>query len=545
MLGQILHNTYRVERILGRGGMGTVYDASHLRLSRRFAVKVLHVGVDNDEALGRFRREAEISSALGHPNIVEVIDIYRTDAGLPYIIMELLEGQDLARLLALQGRLPLPRMNEVLGQICDALGAAHRRGIVHRDLKPNNIFLCRTESRGEVVKVVDFGISKVMGSHSVITRGSAILGTPAYMAPEQAEGRSAEAGPGADVYATGAMIFECLSGATPHQADTVHAMLYKVIHETPPHLGEACPGLPRAVGDVVARAMSRDPGDRYASMGELDAAFQAACSSGGVERVVLGAPGVPFEGRADEQTVQRAVPDEAVEVRLTNLEGGHLTARISGEEAGGLPTEGHAAGPAPDDPATVHLLRTAQRKDQAPTVHLLRAGHRRPRRPAAILALGLVALALSAGVVVWRLTAASEGDLQEPTAVDASEVAALPSPSRRAHAGSPAAGDAPKADTGPAARAKTGPGAAAASPVPRPRQRRRGTLRVGTLRRGRPSWAEILVDGRPVGRSPLKLKIRAGRHRVEARRPGHPPAVKQVVIRPGQTSTVTLRLRMP
>jgi eukaryotic-like serine/threonine-protein kinase len=185
LIGQVLHDTYRIDRLLGEGGMGAVYAASHLRLARRFAIKMLFPAVaEHPEAMARFKREAEVTSALGHPNIVEVIDFYHMPDGTPYLVMELLEGEDLGARLLRTGRLPLDEAASILRQATSGLQAAHQLGIIHRDLKPQNIFLCRRREGGSLVKVVDFGISKVLGSRSSMTKTHALLGTPNYMAPE-------------------------------------------------------------------------------------------------------------------------------------------------------------------------------------------------------------------------------------------------------------------------------------------------------------------------------------------------------------------------
>ena len=204
MIGQVLHDTYRLERLLGTGGMGMVYEASHRRLARRFAVKVLAVAHAADpEAMERFKREAMTTSRLGHPHIVEVIDFHQTPEGTSYLVMELLEGEDLATRLRRPPRVELHELGWIVSQTASALQAAHNRGIVHRDLKPQNIFLCKAEDRPDFVKVIDFGVSKVLGVEGSMTSTGAVVGTPFYMAPEQADRRTTEVVPATDVYALG------------------------------------------------------------------------------------------------------------------------------------------------------------------------------------------------------------------------------------------------------------------------------------------------------------------------------------------------------
>jgi len=185
--GTVLGETYEITELLGQGGMGAVWTAKHLRLpGKRVAIKVLHgVAAGDRESYARFRREAEIASRIGHPNIVTVHDFNVLASGTPYLVLEYLEGEDLAHRLA-RGKIPLPAVLGIARQIGSALHAAHKADVVHRDLKPGNVFLVATEIGGELVdqvKVLDFGISKIRGSQTVQTQDSVLLGTPQYMAP--------------------------------------------------------------------------------------------------------------------------------------------------------------------------------------------------------------------------------------------------------------------------------------------------------------------------------------------------------------------------
>ena len=192
--GCVLRGTYRLERSIGLGGMGEVFEARHTRLKGRFAVKLLHRDVDTDPGLlERFRREAELSSSLSHPNIVQVVDFNETPDGKPYLVMEYLDGPTLAALLSERGKLPLSLVMDLARQMASALAAVHAKNIVHRDLKPSNVFVLPPVGGGQPrVKLVDFGLSKVMGDSAALTRQTTVLGTPQYMAPEQAQGRAAE-----------------------------------------------------------------------------------------------------------------------------------------------------------------------------------------------------------------------------------------------------------------------------------------------------------------------------------------------------------------
>src|SRR4051812_13579937 len=214
--GTVLDGTYCIVRRVGQGGMGEVYEATHARLAGRYAVKVLHAGTSaQPEAYMRFQREALVTSGLRHPGIVQVVDFNRTADGRPYLVMEFLAGEELAALIGAAAPMPVARTAALVEQIAAALAAAHKQGIVHRDLKPQNVFVLPLDGGRELAKVVDFGISKVQALAQALTNESAMLGTPQYMAPEQAVGKSGDVGPAADQFALGAMAYEMLTGRLP------------------------------------------------------------------------------------------------------------------------------------------------------------------------------------------------------------------------------------------------------------------------------------------------------------------------------------------
>ena len=270
-VGTVIGGTYTIEGLIGRGGMGAVFVASHARLpGKKVAIKVLHAEVASADSLARFRREAEIASRLGHPNIVGVHDFNTLPDGTPYLVLEFLAGESLAHRLE-RGPLGLDEAFAVARQVASALAAAHREGIIHRDLKPQNIFLVPTEADGyqtERAKVLDFGISKIRGSQTVQTQDTAILGTPQYMAPEQATGNHAQVDARTDVFALGAMIYEMLCGTPAFTGLTVPEVVFKVVYEEPPPLAERV-SVPPHVAAAVHRAMAKKAADRFASMAEL------------------------------------------------------------------------------------------------------------------------------------------------------------------------------------------------------------------------------------------------------------------------------------
>ena len=259
---------YLLQRRLGSGGMGTVYEASHTLLGSRVALKVLNADVAaNREVVDRFFREGQAAARIQHRHVVRVTDV-DTQNGVTFLVMEHLEGEDLATRLRRAGSLSLETTLEILLPVMDAIAAAHAALIVHRDLKPENIFLT-TGRRGELhPKVLDFGISKLLdaqGGLASLTRAHTTLGTPHYMSPEQAIGAN-RVGPPTDQYALGTILFECLTGRHPFENDNVLELLDAIVHEPPPRLCVLAPGLPEAVDAIVSRALSKDPAARFASV---------------------------------------------------------------------------------------------------------------------------------------------------------------------------------------------------------------------------------------------------------------------------------------
>jgi eukaryotic-like serine/threonine-protein kinase len=263
--GGVVADTYRVTRLLGRGGMGAVWEAEHLRLpGRQVAVKVLlSSSLASGEAFARFRREAEIASRLGHPHIVQVLDFHTLPSGEPYIILELLHGETLAQRLK-HGPLEVEEALAIARQVGSALQAAHRAGVVHRDLKPDNVFLCtpQEETPGPNVKVLDFGISKIRGSQTVATQDAVLMGTPQYMAPEQALGRNTSIDARTDVFALGAIVYELLGGTPAFAGSSLAEVVYKVVHAQPQPLAQLRSGLSLNILSAVDRALQKDPAHR-------------------------------------------------------------------------------------------------------------------------------------------------------------------------------------------------------------------------------------------------------------------------------------------
>ncbi|HEY4244371.1 MAG TPA: serine/threonine-protein kinase [Kofleriaceae bacterium] len=267
LIGATLVDRYRVIRVVGRGGMGVVYEAEHTGLGKRIAIKLmLEKYAQDPEAVARFQREALAASRIGNPHIIEVMDIGVAPDGRSFVVMELLDGLPLSQVLEQTGPMPPWRAIGIMRQVLRAVGAAHAKGIVHRDLKPDNIFISSRDDQHDFVKLLDFGISKVVdpdAANTKLTTTGVVMGTPLYMAPEQALGNAVDHR--ADVYACGVMLYELLAGHPPFQGPSFAALIAKLLTEQPKSLNEVRPGLPLALVKSVDRALAKEPADRFPS----------------------------------------------------------------------------------------------------------------------------------------------------------------------------------------------------------------------------------------------------------------------------------------
>jgi eukaryotic-like serine/threonine-protein kinase len=289
LIGQTIGGRYRVLGVLGEGGMGTVYDAEHLGLGRHVAIKVLSPSQAKKRvAVKRFQQEARAAGAIGHPNICEVYDLGLLDDGSPYLVMEKLIGQTLADRIGKEGGLPFDELVDVMIQVLSGLIAAHDKGIVHRDIKPENIFLARRIGCPPIIKILDFGVSKMIsqfqgGEEQLdLTRTGMVMGTPYYMSPEQARGERSLDGR-VDVYACGVMMYEAIAGKRPFLAPNYNALLLAIINTNAKPLREIRPATPRELEAVVAHAMEKNRDERYPSAMHLLRDLQKLASNmGGV-----------------------------------------------------------------------------------------------------------------------------------------------------------------------------------------------------------------------------------------------------------------------
>jgi eukaryotic-like serine/threonine-protein kinase len=266
--GTVIGGNYEALHQIGRGGMGEVWAAKHTRLPKHVAIKVLHLrGAPlTDDALARFKREAEIACRLKHPNIVDVTDIGQLPSGDPFLVLELLEGEPLSRRLK-RGPMPLDEVRSVVRQVGSALQAAHYQGVVHRDLKPDNIFLLPSPLGGLRVKVLDFGISKIQDSSTVQTQEAVLVGTPQYMSPEQATGSNKDVGPQADVFALGSIVYEMLTGTAAFTGESIAQLVFRVAYEKhTPLAGKVGADVPATAVAAVERALLKDRAQRTADI---------------------------------------------------------------------------------------------------------------------------------------------------------------------------------------------------------------------------------------------------------------------------------------
>jgi serine/threonine protein kinase/predicted negative regulator of RcsB-dependent stress response len=338
MVGALLAGRYQIKRLCGEGGMGRVYEAEHVEIGKRVAVKVLHPAYSRTpDLVERFRREARAASRIEHPNVVNVTDFGTTDDGALFFVMEYIEGIELGLLVHREGPLPPVRALRIAEQMCEALQAAHDVGVIHRDLKPENILLLglganRTPPKGQVtpgaelrqpsdfVKVLDFGIAKSSAleenpkNGKRLTRPGVAMGTPEYMAPEQAAGHSAEAR--SDIYAVGSIMYEMLSGLPPYDGDNVMEVLHKKANESPASLAKLRPELSPAVVALVERAMARSPSERPKSMADLAYAIHTVETALVMTPppVLVPVPGLSSHG--DGQGSYQAVYGEVSETRV-------------------------------------------------------------------------------------------------------------------------------------------------------------------------------------------------------------------------------------
>ena len=500
LAGQVLGGTYEVIRELGRGGMGVVYEARHARTGSRVAVKVLHhKEAASAEIQARFEREAMLGSRLGHEHIVQVSDFQSTDQGFPYLVMELLEGEDLRRRLRREGPMSLVKAVSVTRQVALALAAAHEEGVVHRDLKPENIFLARRHAGGEVVKVLDFGLSKVMLSVTMATQQGQVLGTPNFMAPEQARGRVKEIDPRSDLFSLGLVLHNMLSGQLPFEAENLPALLYKVVHEEPASLASFRGDLPPGLIALVERATAKEMDQRHGSAKELLADLSRSMGRRWQDvlmQQVSGAAPAPRE--ASPRTAEQETPPPApAPIRWPWLLGVvGLTGVVLLVLMGCWLAYAHFVNKPPPEPQ-----RIPDTEGMLPPT---------PRPPVP--------------------------DIRTPT----------PEPAPVPDARNPKPAPAPVPDARTPKPETRNPKPETRTPKPEPRNPKpaKASLSVVTLEHGQTVEATLRLDGAPAPSSPTLLKgLKPGEHVLTVKAAGYRPSTHRVTLKPGERGRLVVGLK--
>ncbi len=500
--GAVLCGRYRLETKLGEGGMGTVFSARDQELERQVAVKLLPLALIADaEVMERFEREARVLAKFDHPNIVPVYDVGRHE-GRPFIVMKQVEGETLAALLRRRGGLTADETLLVLKQLGDGLDFIHAQNFIHRDVKAGNVVM-GTDGH---VTLLDFGILRTRDAKSAITREGMVMGTPHYMAPEQALGLR-DVDHRADLYSLGVLLFECLTGTLPFEADSELRLIQLQAHAPPPEILDRAPWVPKPVADVVRRALAKRPEDRYPSGKELALALESAYRDSKI--LVPSAPeagpvglttALSWRRRDGEPVPQLLEPSPLPPEPPTILPGSEPLPQRASSPPFALP----AAAPAPT----------------------LRA--RLPLAAAVVLGVALVAVLLfRPGVPVSSAPLGATDAPAEKTTADAGAREAPALAEAVLDAGAPEA--LTPADAG--------------APRPEPRlTARRGHVTIVTLHKGEPWWAQVFLDGQPRGRTPLQLELAAGRYAVRVERSGFQPVSRDLVVASGRPSVMRIDL---
>jgi serine/threonine protein kinase len=383
-LGTVLHGSYRILGPLATGGRGQLFFAAHTRLPGKLAVKALHPALAQDAgALARFRREAEITASLRHPHIVQLYDFNVTEQGIPYLVMELLEGRPLAERVAIGKPFDPRSAAKIIEQMAHALHLAHTRGIVHRDLKPDNVILLSGDGVTDFVKVVDFGISQASWRPR-LTADALLVGTPQYMSPEQARGRRDDIDHRSDQFSLAAIAYALLTGCEPFKGDEPVAVLYQVVHENPPAPSTLADWLPEAVDAVIARGLEKRAEDRYPDILEFSSALTEALA------------GTRADGVPEDEIVFPV--GETVEVTTIDPPPVHVAPLVVAEpEADSLPDPDSVPDPM-EDAITTQVSVLPDDEPGAVTRRLIRRVRRRAF--GRVVGMSLVVLLVFAGVAL-------------------------------------------------------------------------------------------------------------------------------------------------
>jgi serine/threonine protein kinase len=405
LIGVTLDGKYRIDSRISQGGMGTVYRATHVLMDHVCAVKVLHDSMMTDpSAIPRFQREAKAAARIRHQNAISVMDFGITSDKIVYLVMEYFEGQSLREVLEREGPLSLERTAYVIEHACTALQVAHDLGIVHRDIKPDNIMVRTTPTGVEEVKVLDFGIAKLKdmsGGTEKLTNAGMVIGTPNYLSPEQC--RAAELDARSDIYSLGIVSYELLSGSCPFSAPTPLAVAMMHTTEAPPPLGEKVAGLPKAVEDVVLKALSKKAKDRPQTAIEFAEMFTAAAY--GIELPPAAAPGTSrLVTGSHAMRVRTGAIRPSTGSFATDTGPQSVTHNTSGQQAFSPDLlTGNPSGAMPGVSSGSQAAVSSQNLGPAPATTVLPSAQASPARRSLALPIAAVAIVLITAVVAVAL----------------------------------------------------------------------------------------------------------------------------------------------
>ena len=432
LVSHVLAERYRLLKLIGEGGMGSVYLAEHITIGRKLAIKVLAPEYcDSPEVVARFLQEARTASMLHHEHIVDITDFGYTKQGLAFLTMEYLEGEDLATLLAREGRQPWARLRRIILQVCRALNAAHDKGIIHRDMKPDNCYRIKRGGNPDFIKILDFGIAKIVDGNlgnredkpKMATEAGTLLGTPEYMAPEIARDQKADAR--VDIYSLGVLMYEMLTGSVPFKGHTFMATVAMQMVDEPVPPRERAPdaSIPVEVEAVIMKALRKDPDQRFQSIRELASAIIDADKQ--LRMTSQGMPALRFEsgeyavttGGPEQQTVQAGQAVQAVQASV----------HASGEQRPALARSG-AFRPGSTGSTGAHAVVSAPPALEVDNSVDEVSGIARPN-PYRSLSILLLLIVAGLGAAIWYLLNRTGQPEEVPPASDAQVVdVALPTP---------------------------------------------------------------------------------------------------------------------
>jgi tRNA A-37 threonylcarbamoyl transferase component Bud32 len=534
--GRVIGGRFVIERLIGKGGMGSVFLARQRAIDRLVALKIMQPrGMDPQNAARRFVREARLAASLTHPNIVTVFDFGQEEDGTLFVVMELLNGRGLDALLKEEGTVSVARAARMGAQVCDALAVAHERGIVHRDIKPENVIIVDSSPGRDTCKVVDFGLARSLEeSGTRITTSGTIFGTAAYMSPEMALGK--DVGPAADLYALGVMLHELVEGRLPFSAETSNGLLLAHATASPAAMS---PHVPAAYRNIVAKLLQKKPSDRYASAADVREALLAVGQAPGADKVHR--PTVPYRPGAASQR-PGADLGSGVSPRSTGIaEAGYVPPEAPEDDAAGVAPQATGSRAGLWWLAAFALLGAGggalqqagvfDPYPQITTVVTAGAALAPPRTPSATQAAG------AASAVEARPGAtAGAPDISAPPP----DVAAGPETSGgRSDVDSVDVGPEPSpvvaADAGPSAIGAAVVGPSAGRPV-------QPALVDFTIRTSAPPSASVSIDGGPPEPTPFRFKgpSRATPRRIELTAPGYQPLTLEVAGDEDSDQTVSL-----